>query len=762
MRPHRFQAFRAGGRITALHRHGGQQLPGPVDIAAEELVEVAFGAFLPGQGAQRAQRLLGAGRVRIGRFLLHMPPGGAGGLAGQGVGVDGGQRGGVQRAQALHGQQRVVLLPEADDLQRGAAALQAVIKRKPAPEFGFFLRLGGIGQRVEPAGHLVVERERGGRAAVIQQGVDALAFVQAAQQRLRGGPGLGFAGLAAGQEDTVGGRAELFRVERLLRPELLRIGPEIAARFGFFSGRLRRFGAVHMGGDSLFGRHAIIEEVPQNAAVDPPVGVVHRAVVHADARAVGPFDRHRHLLGLHAEETRQLHEQRRDLGFGKVGLHKRQHRVEQVVQLCDRGVLHLVEHGLDDRALPHDALPVVVDGAQAGVLQRRVAVQVVEPGVHTVHDQHRVGGDLPVECGGLLLGQFDVDTADGVDDLHEGVEVEAHIVVHLHAEAGLDRVHGQARAAVAEGVGDPVVFVLVFVQQDRHAGGALDRDELDRILVNVERGEDQAVGAGVGAELGRRAGAVELAEVGERVGVVDGFGALVGADEQHIEHRIIRKRAALRHEHLPVAVRKAGAVQVLVLACADGADAVDGAVVIVDQVQLAVDIGDGQPQHDEHQAEHAEQDAQRQRQARPVLLFRLLFGLRRGLLFRFVLRFAFRRFRRFFRRRAVRFGPLRRVRFAGRGLFRLAFRLLFGFRRRFFRRRGGRACGLLRVRPGGRSLFFRFSGGDFRLRFGGLFFFVFLFGHTFNPLVVGRGASGGAGRSSSCSRSKQTPAPQTA
>ena len=63
------------------------------------------------------------------------------------------------------------------------------------------------------------------------------------------------------------------------------------------------------------------------------------------------------------------------------------------------------------------------------ILQGGVAVHVVEAGLDLVHNEHRVGGDFPVECGGLLLGQIDVDAAHGVDDLDKGVEIDAHVMV---------------------------------------------------------------------------------------------------------------------------------------------------------------------------------------------------------------------------------------------------------------------------------------------------------------------------------------------
>ena len=328
----------------------------------------------------------------------------------------------------------------------------------------------------------------------------------------------------------------------------------------------------------------------QDGHILGPVGVVHLAAVHAGAAAVGALGGQRHLLRRHAQKSRQLHQQGGDLAAGKVGLHQRQHRVEQAVQLQRGGGLDLVQHRLDDGALPLDAHPIVVHRAQPGILQGGIAVHVVDAGGHLDVDLHRVGGDLPVQGGGFLLGQGDVHAAHRVDDLHKGVEVDAHVVVHHHVEAFLHRVHGQLGAAVAEGMGDPVVLALIAIQQDGHAGAALDGHQLDGILGNVQRDQDQAVGAGVVAELGGGGGAVQLVQVGVGVIVVDGLGALVGADQQDVQHVGVLEGAAFGHDHLAGVFLQAGGVQVLVLLGADAAHRVHGAVIVVDQVQLAVDV----------------------------------------------------------------------------------------------------------------------------------------------------------------------------
>ena len=398
---------------------------------------------------------------------------------------------------------------------------------------------------------------------------------------------------------------------------------------------------LRRGGNDLLSGLIIVQKVLQCLNIYDPVGVVHQAVIHARADAVGALQRHGHLLHIAAQKARQLHEQRGDLGLGKVRLDQRQNGVEQVVQLHDAGVLHLIQHGLNDGALAFDALPVVVDLAQTGVLQRRVAVKVVGARVNVVDDQHRVGGDLPVQGLGLHLGNIKVYAADGIHDLDEGVEVDADVVVYLHVEAVLDGFHCQFCAAVAESVGDPVVLALIAVQQDRHAGAALDGDQPDDVILDVERDQDHAVGARVVAELGGVLRAVELVQVGEGIGVVDGLGALVGADEQDVQHVVVRERAALGHCHLAFGVCQAGSVQVLVLVRADLTHLADAAVIIAQQVELAVDVKGRQHSQHGQNADNNDCDFAALGQAPPRVPFWRSIGCFFGFRFQFVHIFTF-------------------------------------------------------------------------------------------------------------------------
>ena len=251
-----------------------------------------------------------------------------------------------------------------------------------------------------------------------------------------------------------------------------------------------------------------------------------------------------------------------------------------------------------------------------------------------VDDQHRVGGHLPVQGLGLHLGDVDIDTAHGVDDLNKGVEVDPDKVVHLNVVAFLDRFHRQLGAAVAEGVGDPVVLILIAVQQDRHAGAALDRHKADDMILDVHRHEDHTVSTGIITELSRILRAVELVQVGKGIGVIDGLGALVRADEQDIQHILIGKGAALGHGHIGLGVGQAGAVQILILLGTDLAHLADAAVIVAQQVKLAVDIQERRHRQQHHDAQRDHGRAAALGQPAPAALLRPGF-LGRCIAFRF-------------------------------------------------------------------------------------------------------------------------------
>ena len=439
-------------------------------------------------------------------------------------------------------------------------------------------------------------------------------------------PGLGGVVRRAGQENTVVAVAEILHSDALFQVQRAAVAGEVLLLVGQFQGGFGGGGilAFHMGGNGVFGAHAFVEEVLQDIAVGLPVRVIHGAVIHAGAHAVGPIHRQGHLVRFHPQETGQLHQQRGDLALGEVGLHQRQNRVEQFIQFGHRGMLDLVQHRLDNRTLAHNALPVVVDGTQACILQGGVTVQMVEPRVDLAHNEHGVGGDFPVEGGGFGFGQFNVDAAHRVHDLDKGVEVDAHITVQVQVQTLGDRVHGQTGTAVAEGMGDPVIFVLIAFQQNGHTGGTLDGYQLDGIFLNVQRYQDQAVGPGILAEFGGSPGAVQFIQMGEGISIIDGFGSFVGADEQDVQHVVVLEGTAFRHDHLAVVMFQAGAVQVLVLVGTDGPHGIHRAVIVMDQIQLAVDVRHRQTGHDHHHAQDPQQNPRPQRQAA------LLAGLGRG------------------------------------------------------------------------------------------------------------------------------------
>ena len=124
------------------------------------------------------------------------------------------------------------------------------------------------------------------------------------------------------------------------------------------------------------------------------------------------------------------------------------------------------------------------------------------------------------------------------------------------------------------------------------------------MILDVHRHEDHTVGTGIITELSRILRAIELVQMGKGIGIVDGLGALVRANEQDVQHILISKGAALGHCHIRLGVGQAGAVQILILLGADLAHLADTAVIVAQQVKLAVDI-----QERRHRQQH--RDAQR-------------------------------------------------------------------------------------------------------------------------------------------------------
>ena len=129
----------------------------------------------------------------------------------------------------------------------------------------------------------------------------------------------------------------------------------------------------------------------------------------------------------------------------------------------------------------------------------------------------------------------------------------------------------------------------------------LDGGQPDGVVADVQRYQDHGIRPGIVAELGGVLGAVQLVQVGEGIGIVHRLGALIGADEQDVQHVFIGKGTALGHLHLVAVMYQAAGIQVLVLAGIDGAHAVHTAVVVAQQIQLAVDVERRGPrQHGQH------------------------------------------------------------------------------------------------------------------------------------------------------------------
>ena len=385
-----------------------------------------------------------------------------------------------------------------------SAALLAVILVQPAPVFGFRIRTAALQLQVvvQPVfiarAQVLLQHLGFAHAGFHQLNIHPLLFVQVLEQRLAHGSVLRLSAGLSGQKHAVIRITKIGIFQRVIPVNGCRVVFQVgvdgvilfALHFHGFghSGFLTvsRFRGSGTGGNGFLCRHISIQKVLQNRNVGSPIRIHHGAVIHAVAHAIGALHRQGHLVCCHAQKARQLHHQGSDLSFCKVGLHHRQGGVQQVVQLGDRSALDLVQHRLDDGALAGHAVPVIINGAQAGILQCGIAVEVVPAWFHLVDDQHRVGGNLPVQRLGFVLSQVQVDAAHGIHNLNKGVKIEPHIVVHLHVEAVFHRIHRQAGTAVTEGVGDPVVLALVPIQQNRHTGGALNGNQFDGIVLDVQ------------------------------------------------------------------------------------------------------------------------------------------------------------------------------------------------------------------------------------------------------------------------------------
>ncbi len=122
---------------------------------------------------------------------------------------------------------------------------------------------------------------------------------------------------------------------------------------------------------------------------------------------------------------------------------------------------------------------------------------------HLLDMVRRIGVVVPVvDVVGLPVREVDVDTADDVDELHEGADVRADIVAAVEEIAGLDLFHDEVRTAVAEAVGQPVVLAFVLAGQDGHTGASLKADEFDRVVPGVDGQKDHGVRPGVRVEAG--------------------------------------------------------------------------------------------------------------------------------------------------------------------------------------------------------------------------------------------------------------------
>lgn len=135
------------------------------------------------------------------------------------------------------------------------------------------------------------------------------------------------------------------------------------------------------------------------------------------------------------------------------------------------------------------------------------------------------------------VGQTHLDAADRSGQLLDGVEVDHHEVVGLHAGDVLDRTHGAARVAAFLTEADVEPDVLGarddLVRTVRLLGGAV-RDVGDQVAGDAQR-------RGVGPVLGDVEEDVGVGVAGAAlvaVPLIALTGPLVGADDQYVEGRV--------------------------------------------------------------------------------------------------------------------------------------------------------------------------------------------------------------------------------
>ena len=191
-----------------------------------------------------------------------------------------------------------------------------------------------------------------------------------------------------------------------------------------------------------------------------------------------------------------------------------------------------------------------------------------------------------VQLVGLRLGQVDVHAADGVDAVLEHVEVHADVALHVQLEALAHRLHREGGAAVAEGVGDPVVVAA----GHRHADAALDAHQLHGVLLRVQAQHHDRVGAGV---------------------VAEGVRPLVGPQQQDVHHVFILVDLAVGGVDLVGAVGQVREVQFVVVHRVHRAGVdLAAAVVVVQHIQLGDIVqraGRYQQQKDRQNHRHRDQ-----------------------------------------------------------------------------------------------------------------------------------------------------------
>ena len=106
-----------------------------------------------------------------------------------------------------------------------------------------------------------------------------------------------------------------------------------------------------------------------------------------------------------------------------------------------------------------------------------------------------------IQMSGFLLCQFNIHSAQNIDNLDEGIEVDPDITVDPHTQAVLHFPHHQIRTAIVKAMGDEIHPAAAVFQHIGDSKTALNADKLYGFLVQVQTQQQYCVGTGIIGEL---------------------------------------------------------------------------------------------------------------------------------------------------------------------------------------------------------------------------------------------------------------------